>query len=258
MIRPLLSVLLLISLALPGTQSLAEEPPLSSYTAHFEATVGGVKMGEIERSLKKLKNGLYQQTSLIYTTGFLSVFRSDRFEEHSFWRWQNNAPVPERYTYHFSGNKGDIRERLDFDWEKNQVKSQHGDNTTVLELDKGIVDKLSYQIALVRDLRQGNKEFAYRVADRGDIRTIRYKVIGDEEINTPWGNQHTIKVQRVTLTNERVTTLWFAPDLDYMVIKLIQDDNGTKMSATITELVIDGRKLVMSPAQDEEFIWPID
>lgn len=260
MSRPLLTALLIFGLALPATQTNAAKPPISSYTAHFEATVGGIKMGEIERSLKKNKSGLYQQTSLIYTTGILSVFRPDRFEEHSFWYWKNNAPVPERYTYHFSGNKGDFYEQLDFDWDKMEVASLHKGKTTTLEIEDGVVDKLSYQIALVRDLRQGKKEFAYRVADRGDIRNIRYKVIGEDEIDTPWGKQHTIKVQRVTLTNERITTLWFAPDLDFMVIKLIQDDNGTKMSATITDLVIEGRELVMTPVkpQDDPFIWPID
>ncbi len=258
MVRSVLTTLLLLATVLPVPPSLAEDtPPITSYTALFDATVAGVNMGEIKRSLKKHDNGLYEQTSLIYTTGLLSVFRSDRFEEHSLWRWQDNAPVPERYTYHFSSSKGNIVEQLDFDWEKQQVKSLQNGNTVTLDIEKGTVDKLSYQIALVRDLRQGKKEFAYRIADRGDVRTINYKVIGEEEIETPWGKQHTVKVQRVTLTNERVTILWFAPDLDYMVIKLIQDDKGTKMSATIKELVIEGMKLVKSPNKDT-FTWPID
>ncbi len=260
MIRPLLTALTLLTFALSAIPSIAGEPPISSYTARFDATVSGVKMGEIERSLKKHKHGLYEQTSLIYTTGLLSVFRSDRFEEHSFWRWENNAPVPNLYTYHFSGNKGDFYEQLDFDWKKKEVKSLHEGKTTTLEIEEGTVDKLSYQIALVRDLRMGKKEFAYRVADRSDIRTISYKVIGEEEIDTPWGKQHTLKVKRVTLTNERVTVLWFAPDLDFMVIKLVQNDSGTEMSATIKELVIEGMKLVKTPepAQDDPFIWPND
>lgn len=259
MIPRLLILLTLFPLVLPAAQDTADKPPLSSYTARFEATVAGIKMGEIERSLKQHDNGLYEQTSLIYTTGLLSVFRTDRFEEHSFWHWKNNTPVPERYTYHFSSSKGDVREQLDFDWEKKQVKSLRDGNVTTLDLEEGTVDKLSYQIALVRDLREGKKEFAYRIADRGDIRTINYKVIGEEKIDTPWGVQPTVKVQRVTLTNERVTILWLAPDLDYMVIKLIQDDNGTKMSATIKELKVDGMKLVKRPTpSDDPFTWPID
>ena len=259
MIRPLLIALLLITPGLLAASPQAETPPISSYKAHFKAEVAGFKMGEIERSLKKHDNGLFEQTSLIYSTGLLSVFRPDRFEEHSYWRWQDNGPVPERYTYHFSGNKGDVYEQLEFDWQNMQVHSLREGKTTTLEIEKGVVDKLSYQIALVRDLRAGKKEFFYKVADRGDIRHIRYKVVGEEEIETPWGKQHTLKVQRQTLTKERITILWFAPDLDYMVIKLVQDDNGTKMSATITDLTIEGMNLVKAREESPQpFIWTND
>lgn len=260
MIRPLLTSLLLFTFAIAATPSLAEEPPISSYTAHFDATVAGIKMGEIERSLKLNQDGLYELTTLIYTTGLLSVFRPDRFEEHSFWRWQDNAPVPVRYTYHYSGNKGDVYEQLDFNWEKMQVKSLRDGKTTVVEIEQGVVDKLSYQVALVRDLRLGKKEFAYQVADRGKVRTISYKVIGEEKLDTPWGQQQTIKVERVTDSNERITILWFAPDLDFMVVRLVQNDSGTKMSATIKELVIEGMKLVKRPVPggDPFTSWPID
>lgn len=260
MIRPLLTNLFLLT-ALLAMPLQAKEPPITSYTARFDATVAGIKMGEIERSLKKNEDGLYQQTSLIYTTGLLSVFRTDRFEEHSFWRWKNNAPVPERYTYHVTSNKGDVYEQLDFDWEKKQVKSLRDGKTTLLNIEEGTVDKLSYQIALVRDLRQGKKEFTYRVADRGNLRTIDYKVIGQEEIETPWGEQLTVKVQRITSSEERITILWFAPSLDFMVVKLFQNDGGTKMTATIKELAIEGMKLVKKspiPSSEDPFIWPND
>ena len=257
MTRPLLIALSLFAALLPASPVWAGEPPISSYKAEFEAEVAGFKMGEIERGLKKLDSGLYDQTSLVYSTGLLSVFRPDRFEEHSYWRWVDNGPVPERYTYHFSGNKGEFYEELKFDWEKMQVHSLRDGKTTTLPIEKGVVDKLSYQIALVRDLREGKKAFLYKVADRGDIRHIRYKVIGEETIETPWGKKRTVKVKRQTLTDERVTTLWFAPELDYMVIKLVQNDGGTEMSATITDLRIEGMNLVEVPRAPEP-IWPSD
>jgi len=238
-------------------------PPIATYKAHFKVYVSGIKMGEIERSLKKHKNGLYEQSSLIYTTGLLSVFRGDRFEEHSYWRWQNNTLVPQRYTYSYTGtSRGDVYEQLDFDWKKMTVASLRDGKTTVLDIKPGVVDKLSYQVALVQDLRAGKKEFSYQVADRGDIRNIRYEVIGKDMVETPWGKRKTIKVRRKTLTKERVTTLWFAPDLDYMVVKLIQNDGGTEMSGTINDLHIDGMKIVKSKEtqnEDKGFsIWPSD
>jgi len=236
-------------------------PPISTYTAHFEVEVAGIKMGEIERRLRLRKDGLYEQSSLIYTTGLLSVFRSDRFEEHSFWHWQDDTPVPQQYTYSYTGGrKGDVYEQLDFNWQKMTVDSLREGKTTELAIEPGVVDKLSYQVALVRDLRAGKKQFLYKVADRGDIRDIRYEVVGTEEVNTPWGKKKTIKVKRKTLTDERVTVLWFAPELDYMVVKLIQNDNGTEMSARITDLRIDGTRIVNKNVHhdDSPFILPND
>jgi hypothetical protein len=220
-------------------------------------------MGEIERSLSQRKDGVYVQKSLIYTTGLLSVFRGDRFEEHSFWRWQDNAPLPQRYTYHYTGgSKGEVYEQLDFDWQQMEVDSLRDGKTTTLPIEQGVVDKLSYQIALVRDLRAGKREFMYKVADRGDIRHIRYEVVGEESVDTPWGKKKTIKVKRKTLTNERITILWFAPALDYMVVKLIQNDSGTKMSANITDLRIDGMRVVEAAKSEsveaEPMSWPVD
>jgi hypothetical protein len=245
MFRFLILITTLALSAFLSAEESVETPPLSTFTAKFEVEVAGMKMGEIERTLKQHENGLYEQTSLIYTTGFFSVFRSDRFEEHSFWHWQDNTPVPQRYTYHYTGgSKGEVYEQLDFDWQAQTVDSLREGKTTTLEIEPGVVDKLSYQVALVRDLQAGKKTFMYKVADRGDIRHIRYEVVGTETLDTPWGKKRTLKVKRKTLTNERVTILWFAPDLDYMVVRLIQDDNGTKMSARITDLRIDGMRIV--------------
>lgn len=236
-----------------------DTPPITTYTARFEVTVAGIKMGEIKRSLKQHADGLYEQSSLIYTTGLLSVFRSDRFEEHSLWHWKDDNLVPQRYTYSYTGgSKGDVYEQLDFDWQKLSVKSLRDGKTTVLAIEPGVVDKLSYQVALVRDLRAGKKQFLYKVADRGDIRNIRYEVAGEELVDTPWGKKKTIKVKRKTLTKERVTILWFAPDLDYMVVQLIQNDNGTEMSARITSLKIDNMRLVKDKAAKEPLILPSD
>lgn len=246
-----------------AAQEEQKNPPISTYTAHFKVYVAGIKMGEIERSLKKHKNGVYEQSSLIYTTGFLSVFRGDRFEEHSFWRWENNTLIPQRYTYSYTGtSRGDVYEQLDFDWKKNTVASLRDGKTTVLDIKPGVVDKLSYQIALVQDLRAGKREFSYQVADRGDIRNIRYEVIGEEMVTTPWGKKKALKIRRKTLTKERVTTLWFAPDLDYIVVKLIQNDGGTEMSGTISDLKINGVKVVKSKKEEEKnsfsSIWTND
>jgi len=252
MSRFLLAIAILLLTSPVFAQAAAgDTPPIATYTAHFEVKVAGIKMGEIERSLKARADGLYEQSSLIYTTGFLSVFRSDRFEEHSLWRWHDDILIPQRYTYSYTGgSKGDVYEQLDFDWQEMTVNSLREGKTTTLAVEPGVVDKLSYQVALVRDLRAGKKQFLYQVADRGDIRNIRYEVIGEESVSTPWGKKKTIKVKRKTLTDERVTVLWFAPDLDYMVVKLIQNDNGTEMSARITDLRIDNMKVVNETPSD--------
>ena len=53
--------------------------------------------------------------------------------------------------------------------------------------------------------------------------SIRFKVEGNEQITTPAGSFNAVKVVRDRgEKSSRKTWIWFAPELDYMIVKIHQ------------------------------------
>lgn len=204
----------------------ANQPP-KPFTALYKVKVDGITMGEMKRSLSIADNqgSMLLQTEL-YTTGFISMFKHDRFEEKSLWRNGEKYPLPINYTYLYTNGKKSVFEQLNFQWDEGLVQSERDGKVTPVPIEPGTLDKLVYQMALRKDVAAGKKEINYEVADRGDIRTYRFIVHDEEPIKTPMGTYNAIKVERLSHNKERKTFLWYARELDYFVVKIVQDDDG--------------------------------
>lgn len=50
-----------------------------------------------------------------------------------------------------------------------------------------IMDKLLYQLAIMRDLAGGERELEYRIVDKGKLKTYNFESLGEEVIDTPIG-----------------------------------------------------------------------
>ncbi len=249
-----LLLLLALLLASAAQAQSAPKPHHARYAVHY----GILKLGEMERRLVSLGEGRYRLETDVHTTGLASAFRDDRFRESSTWALVGGKPRPERYDYHFTRNDREVVEQVIFDWEGMRFTSLRDGEESVLELPEGAQDKLSYQMALLADLRAGASEFFYQVADRGDVRHMRYRVLGEESVRTPWGHVQAIMLERVTANRERETTIWTAPALDYMVVKLVQVEDGHKSTATLLEASLDGEPLNIAEHDPEDVIWTSD
>lgn len=222
MIQRLLAFCLLVLLALPSFA--ATRPYSADYTVHYN----GFKIGEMRQRYSAGKNGQWVLETEMKTTGLLSWFKSDKVTERSSMQFENGVPHPLRYSYHYRGNHKEVVERLDFDWQKNTITSLRDGKTTTLRLPPEVQDKLSYQIAMRHDLRNGKKDFLYRVADRSKIEEYELQVVGAEPQVTSFGTVDTVVVKKGT------TTLWLAKDYDYLVVKIEQKEDGNTATSYIT------------------------
>lgn len=94
------------------------------------------------------------------------------------------------------------------------------------------LDKLVYQYKIRELLKQGENQFEFSIIDRTRLRSYQFKVDELQSIDTPLGE---IEALKVDWTNEekRKTTMWFAPSLDYLLIKIVQDSGDHSFSSTI-------------------------
>ena len=203
-----------------GTAAAGSLP--ERFTATYVVKKGFMDIGEVRRTLTPGPNGRYVFESVTSTTGMASWVAKGSIVERSTWVLKNSAIQPLEYLYQRTFGKGK-QVKLDFDWDKNTVTNNVNKDPWVMPLEPGTLDKLIYQLALMRDMAPGKRDYTYKVADGGKTKIYQAVVLGEEETETPAGKFHTVKITRVG--DKRGTTLWCAPKLNYLPVRIEQTDD---------------------------------
>ena len=99
------------------------------------------------------------------------------------------------------------------------------------------VDKLSYQISLMLKLAgKPEKHFSFHVADGGKLKEYQFEIMGEERVYTSLGSYKALKIQHQRYQKDKNITLWCAPELNYLPVKIIQEetDKPTFISTLIS------------------------
>src|SRR5581483_1281065 len=104
-----------------------------------------------------------------------------------------------------------------------------------------IQDKITHFFQLREDLRSrkiknvnpgnpgnpGNQlAIQYTVLEPSHVKQYPFQIIGEEKLNTAMGDFKTIVVLHTSENKERITKLWLAEELDYIIVKLEQTRKG--------------------------------
>lgn len=230
--RPL-GVLFLLFMCWQGVWGASQE--LSPFKAAYTLSRAGVSVGTVLRTLRRENNATYVYESQSQTTGMMSVFLKDRILERSHWHVVNDTMRSLSYVYERSGGSKQRNVHLAFDWQNRIVTNDVDGDTWKMSIPDGAMDKLLYQIAVMRDLRAGKAKLAYEVADGGKLKTYEFHIEGDDLIETALG---TLKTTRVTRNrDDRVTTIWCAVDYQYLPVQIEQvEENHGLLRLTIESL----------------------
>ncbi|MDR2212618.1 MAG: DUF3108 domain-containing protein [Pseudomonadales bacterium] len=215
-----LALLCALSLS-PALQ--AEEPV--PFTARYKASYGNFR-AESVRSLSfdaaSQRYIMLADTRLTLLGGSLSSIH-----ERSEFLWGDDIAEPLLYSYEQKG-LGSRSRGLSFDQAQAQLSWNVDDKSGALPFTAPVFDDLTSFMEIRRQLRQGLDTIEFQVADRDAIDTNVYRVLGQEMLTTPLGAYNTVHLERVRdAGNERTTELWLAPDLDYLLLKLRQQEpNG--------------------------------
>jgi hypothetical protein len=227
--------------AYPEPEAMTEVPDvkptapaeLTPFTATYRASLdkGVAIKGEATRTLKQNTDGSWQ-LSFDVNSLIADIAESLHF------KWEDGRVVPLAYRYTLSGFMiGERKRVLDYDWQTKKVSGRFEKNTFTMDLPNKALDPLGYQLQLRQDLKAGKTHMAYEVTDDGDFDQDRFAVIGEETLTTALGEVETIKAEKVRdPTKKRQTLMWFAPDRDYLLVKLVQvESNGTRYEINIAE-----------------------
>ncbi|MFQ3249725.1 MAG: hypothetical protein ACI9O6_001533 [Glaciecola sp.] len=207
-----------IGLALVMSHSFAKDlnDLPSPFVAKYEAFRHDNDIGTAKLSLSSSANGLYQ---LKYESKVSRFFLSDKRYETSKFSFKDGTITPLSYDFVRKGTGPNKALSAKFDSQSKTIIIDDKDN---LPWD-GEFDNQLFRIDISRQLAQNKKEFEYKFLNyRGQKRTYNIEVVENEMLNLPYGKLEAIKVKVNRESSKRETFAWFAPSLDFVLVRLQQ------------------------------------
>ncbi|REG84159.1 DUF3108 domain-containing protein [Marinomonas pollencensis] len=149
--------------------------------------------------------------------------------------------VPSHYRYESSAFGKKRKAELRFDWSKMSVRNDVKNKPWSMSIKPKTVDKLSVQLQIREDLKQGKTTLNYLIADGGYTKNWRFKRLQTETIDTTLGRLEAIKVTRINdAKSNKQTSFWFAPSHDFLLVKLThKEKDGDSYTLDIESLKTD-------------------
>ena len=97
---------------------------------------------------------------------------------------------------------------------------------------------MNVQIQIRKNVIAGMREFSLMLPDlkTGEIQANNYKVVENGEFKVDGTNFPCIIVERIRLQDDRTTRYFLAPDLDYLIIKVEDEDQDGDTSLELMKL----------------------
>lgn len=228
--------LLLSCLILVSAFATASNAP-KTFDNQYKAKLYGFNITVTNRLTKSANNQyhlLFQFDSMLGTITETSEMR---------WDPEKQTIKPLHYVYKRRGLGKDRDADLSFDWNKQTVTNKVQQTNWKMDISQRVQDKLSYQIQLQQDLLNGHKNFSYQIADGGRLKEYKFVTLGEEILDTPLGKVATIKVKRSRDNDERVTYAWLAKEWNYLLVRLQQEEKGSKYTIYIHKATVDGKPI---------------
>ncbi len=99
------------------------------------------------------------------------------------------------------------------------------------------LDNLNLEVQLRNDLKNNQLKPVYYLATEKALDTVKIVNDGPTRLVTPAGTFDTIQLHRVHDDPKRITRFWLAPKLDYLPVKVSQNDNGVLYEITLKQVI---------------------
>ena len=152
-----------------------------------------------------------------------------QIEENSTFTYTNAGITPLHYVYQRSVLGQERESELTYNQKDRVASGKKGDKTFTVKLTGSELDQGTYILALRDDIARGVKDPCYDVIDDDHVEKYCFLVTGNESIDTALGKMDTAVVERVRKPQSpRYTRFWFAPSLDYSLVKLEHQEQKGK------------------------------
>lgn len=228
----------LAAISLPQTTQAPASFKLKPYTATYQVFRNGSALGNATVKLSAAGNSRWELSSDTTGTGIAAIAGVEIFER-SVLRWNDGRPETIDYSFNQKTGFKNKQRSIRVNPQGKIIDSRDREKTYTLKYQAGVLDRHAVTVAIMQDLAMGKSgDFLYQVADREQLQTHLYRVIGNEKMQTALGSLNSTKVQRIRQTpNGRITTLWLGVDRQFVPLRIEQkESDGDVIEMRITGL----------------------
>lgn len=207
------------------------------FVANFVLKAFGTTVGRSEWRLVPIENDQFLWESRSETAGAGALIRDVYVIERSESEIVDHTFRPLIYSYDRYGRNATRNVEVAFDWNEGIVHNTAEGHTWRMSVPAGTFDKLNYLLALMRDLADGKRNMQYTIADGGRLKRYDMRAVGAETLDTALGTLETLKIRRQRHRDDREASLWCAPALGYLPVKLEHRDRDGRLVSMYIESI---------------------
>lgn len=212
-----------------ATQSINDT--MKPYEANYVITRGDSEYGEGYRYLEVSPDEEWQLRTKSEISWFIL---SDTREARSVFIVddENNRLEPREFIYMRTGTGSDKSFHGEFRADDKKVRNVDTGRMLDINWEGALFDEANVIEQLRIDVAGGAEQFKYRVVnEKGEEDEYRFRVMAENQVlSLPYGEVEAIKVGRVRDHNRRQTFFWFAPELNYVMVKMQQFKEGDEQA----------------------------
>ena len=208
----------------------------TEYSAIYNAKLKQAD-GVLATQLKK--NGdVYSFELITEPTGFWKVITKGSVIERSRFVIENDQL--KTYDYHLIDTirKKSRESESVFNWNNSMITGYYKNREINIALEDKTLSRIVLQLQIMYNQEKQIVSNDYQVLDKDALKKV--SIISEHfftETSVPFGTFQTIKISHQSEDSERLNSLWLAPELNFIPIKISQSINGkTNFEANLTQL----------------------
>ena len=208
----------------------------SEFQAIYNAQLKQVD-GQVMMTLKKDQDNLYSYEIITRPSGFWRVIIDGSIWEKSTFNLKNGVIQSKTYELTDTIRSKPRQSSATFDWDNLLLSGHYKDRKFELPLSIDVIDRAVLQIAIIANSHQDINSAEYYILDKDKIQKVQVRKKEMASIRVPFGQFEAIEIEHVSEGSDSINSLWLAPELGYIPVKLTQKkDDKTIFSASLSQL----------------------
>lgn len=225
--------LLLFLLALGGMAHAAPQ----QVTAKYRVIKAGQTVGEISERFERNGQKQYRLESVTTATGIFAFFAKGAIRLQSEGSIAADGLRPEHFEHHRGADPARVIV-ADFDWKARRVSHKYDGKLETDTLPSGAQDRLSQLYQFMFEPPQP-PAVEFSVSTGRKLNLYRYRVVGEETLDTPAGSFQTLHLSRPRTRDEDGVELWLAKSRHHVPVRIVfEDRDGGRLEQQLESLSI--------------------